>query len=155
MATDINFRPMLNALIAMHRAASFGADANALTVTQLKTLIDQVHLNFNAARSAWSDLVTLVGSTKATAEVSAIIAPEPADVGASFTAIRTDALALLNDYSGSVYATGTPAWTYSAALLNGLIDGGHVDASVSSGVLAAINTRCAALRDSLVVLTPL
>lgn len=158
MATDIlkrDVEPMLRSLTAMHRAATFGATATALTAHQVKNIINQVHSNFNTAKSSWTALVALVGATPAAEALAEKIAPIPADIDVSLATIQTAALALINAYNNSIYASGSAAWTYSASLVDGLIDGGHSEVVIAAPLLAGINSLSVTLRDSLVALAPI
>lgn len=152
MAKNLNKRyavPLLGQMLRMHRAAAFGADATSLTVSQLKSIIDTVHNSFNSAKSHYDGLVSDSGSAEnARAILASMLEPSPADIGSTLIDIRGDVLALLNAYASSSYSASEPAWTYTVSLVGGSLDGGHVDAQVSAGVVSALNTLCASLRDS-------
>lgn len=157
MAKDVkgSLEPMLINLRQMYNAANFGANASTLTVTQLRTLVDQIHGSFNGAKSAWLGLVAGMGSVQAREALAQRISPTPADVDASLSSVQTDCLAVLNAYKNSTYANpGAAAWTYSADLVGGLIEGGHTEEMVTVGTINALNGLCNTLRTSLLALAP-
>ena len=156
MAHDLkdDLDPMLDGLISMYRAAQFAAGATSMTVTQLRQVVTQIQAGFNKAEANWSDLVGRVGSAEALNLLSLRVSPTPADASAALATIRTDAFAFINAYNGSVYATGTPAFTYSSSIVGGQIVGDHVDLEITPAALSALNGLAITLRTSLLVLAP-
>lgn len=153
ISTDV--QPLISSLKSMHRAASFGATASAMTVNQLRDVIDIMHSSYNSAHSSWSALSTAIGASDARSALTAVLSPVPADVSATLLDIQTSALDLVNAYLGSVYATGSPAWTYTASLVSGQIVGGHSEVTLPSGIISVVNARCSTLKTSLEAITPI
>lgn len=157
MARDLktaDVAPFFNALRVMYNSANQGANATTLSVNELRRLIDLIHNNFNLMKGSWQRLRDRIGADEARNIIATSLDPTPADLGAAVAAVQSSAISLLSSYEASAYGTGSPAFTYSRTLTNGLFTGGHVEINVASGTLTAIKASFDTLRTDLLVIAP-
>ena len=142
-----------NALKSIHSSANYGANATSLTVEQLQRLISLLHSSHNDLRSAWDDLVGLLGDVTAREILSHDVSSVPETLGADLLQIRSDIIAILDAYQNN-YGAGISAKTFSYTLTGGLFTDGFSEELVTQNVLTALNGLCATLESDVELIAP-